>query len=201
VRNPQRADREIPLSVRASVQQRLLALGAQERAILEQASILGRSFDLGLLCNVAACGPTKVLKALQKARALQLLDEDFEGEVFHFRHALTREAVSAELLSAQRRAAHARIVAALEGFGDAGTGSTLSQLAYHAHEAALMHKSLLYNERAGAAAMAVFAYDEAIRCFARALQAAGSNGCVERSKYAVVRVSGETLSFLAPWNS
>ncbi|MGA8574311.1 MAG: AAA family ATPase [Candidatus Cybelea sp.] len=175
VRNPHEGEPEIPLSVRASVRQRLLALGVWERAILEHASILGRSFDLGLLCNITESDAVTVLNALQKARALQLVDEDCESEGFHFRHALTREAISGELLGAQRRAVHARIVEALEASSDAGADGNLTNLAYHAHEARLTDKSLRYNERAGAAAMGVFAYDEAIGCFARALQAAGSD--------------------------
>jgi predicted ATPase len=91
IRNPG-SPSEIPLSIRASVQQRVLLLRDAERNVVEHAAILGRSFDLTLLRRVAGCSADLALRALQSARALQLIDQEADdGGEFYFRHALTRE--------------------------------------------------------------------------------------------------------------
>ena len=102
----------VPESFAESVRARLAEVAPGERRVLEAAALLGRSFDWQLLAAAADAPPGVVSAALERAVASQLLTVD--GEVFRFRHALTREAVAAGLLPMARRSLAAAALAAVE---------------------------------------------------------------------------------------
>ncbi len=90
----------VPGSVLSSVELRLEALGDDVRRLLVGAAVQGRSFDWRL--TAAACGldePSATGRLREAVRA-QLLA--VEGAGFRFRHALTRDAVLAAALPAER---------------------------------------------------------------------------------------------------
>lgn len=102
----------VPESFAETVRARLAGFGPGERRVLAAAALLGRSFDWQLLAAAAGVAPGDVPAALERAVGSQLLTVD--GEVFRFRHALTREAVAAGLLPPARRSLAAAALAAVE---------------------------------------------------------------------------------------
>jgi DNA-binding CsgD family transcriptional regulator len=102
----------VPESFAESVRARLAVFAPDERRVLEAAALLGRSFDWQLLAAAADVAPGVVSAALERAVASQLLTVD--GEVFRFRHALTREAVAAGPLPPARRSLAVAVLAAVE---------------------------------------------------------------------------------------
>ena len=76
------------------------ALDADARQVLAAAAVLGRRFDWELLPGVAAVDGAAAVESLRRAVDAQLVTVD--GQRFRFRHALTREAVLAELLPPER---------------------------------------------------------------------------------------------------
>lgn len=89
----------VPLSLADAVRRRCAALTPPVRELLVLAAVVGRSTDPALLAAATGTGADEVVAALNPARAAQLLAED---EPCTFRHALTREALLAGVLPAQR---------------------------------------------------------------------------------------------------
>jgi DNA-binding CsgD family transcriptional regulator len=90
----------VPASFAGSLRSRLDALDADSRQVLAAAAVLGRRFDWDLLPGVAAVDAATAVGSLRRAVKAQLVTVD--GQRFRFRHALTREAVLAELLPPER---------------------------------------------------------------------------------------------------
>ncbi len=161
------AGRHLPGTIRAAVMERLQPLKENDRRIIAQAAVIGRRFALGLLCATVDERAEAVLAALQRARDLQLVDEE-AGDSFRFRHALTREAIYDGFLTAQVRPLHRKIALVLGAAKD--PNDHLESLAYHWWAAGDRERGALYNELAGDAAGAVFAHDDAIASYERGLQ-------------------------------
>ncbi len=102
----------VPRSFADGVRLRLAALGDDERLVLHAAALLGRQFDWRLLPAATGLDAGLVADALEHGVGAQLLAVN--ADVFRFRHALTREAVAAELLPPRRVTLAARALAALE---------------------------------------------------------------------------------------
>ncbi|HEU5267595.1 MAG TPA: AAA family ATPase [Jatrophihabitans sp.] len=102
----------VPRSLHESVLARLRRLDPAGRRAVGAAATLGRQFDWDLLPGVAGLDGTAAVEAMRAAIAEQLIVVDGPG--FRFRHALTREAVLAQLLPPERRAFSARALASVE---------------------------------------------------------------------------------------
>lgn len=162
---------ELPISIRASIVERLRGFAPDERAVVDRAAVLGLRFDPHVLARMMKVDVDAILPALRKARDANLIvEEDAERIRFRFRHALTRQAVYDELLLFDARRTHRSILETLESF--AADDDHLEELAYHAWEARDKEKTLRYNERAAEAAFALHALPEAQLGYERALGAA-----------------------------
>lgn len=126
-------DPTVPASLRASIQQRLAALDGTARRVLDAAALLGRQFDWELLPGIAEVDGRAVVDAMRAAVTSQLIEP--VGDEFRFRHALTREAVLADLLPPDRRALAARAWPAIER-AHPGLPGASNQLAADLAEAA-----------------------------------------------------------------
>ncbi len=105
-------------------------LDPQIQRIVEAAAVLGHRVPFDLLATVTGTGEDALIAALLELVTRGVLVESGEDE-FSFRHALVREAISAQLLGRQRRRLHE---AALEALLAAG-GSDPAMLAHHARAA------------------------------------------------------------------
>ena len=90
----------VPASLRESIRRRLTALDRTARRVLDAAALLGRRFDWELLPGIAEVDGRDVVEAMRAAVAEALVV--VEGDGFSFRHALSREAVLADLLPPDR---------------------------------------------------------------------------------------------------
>ncbi|MDQ6941426.1 MAG: AAA family ATPase, partial [Candidatus Eremiobacteraeota bacterium] len=158
--------RRLPESIRATMMARLRPLDENDRRVVAQAAVIGRRFDLALLCETLAADRSTVIAGLHRARDLQLLDEEPDDR-FRFRHALTREAIYDNFLTAQVRPLHRKIALALEAVDEAHR--SVEGLAYHWWAAGDRERGVHFTELAGDAAGAVFAHNDAIAWYERAL--------------------------------
>lgn len=159
----------LPLSVRAAVLDRCSALDDEERAILTQAAVFGRYFETAFLADLTGHTRERVIATLRKARDLQLIVEEPGNDLeFSFRHALVREALHSELLTAEVRPLHVRIAEHLETLP--ASDERVQQLAYHWWAARMTEKATAANERAGDSAIARLAYEDAARLYERAIE-------------------------------
>lgn len=104
----------VPLTFSDSMRRRLTALGEPTRAVLLAAAVLGRRFDWSLLPAIAGLSEEEVLTALHAAVDAQIVSVDPGEGTFRFRHALSRDAVMAELLPPERARLSQRALEAVE---------------------------------------------------------------------------------------
>ncbi len=102
----------VPSSFADTVRVRLAGLAGDELRVLQVAAVVGRHFDWRLLPAATGLAAGVVTVALGRGVGLQLLT--VQGEEFRFRHALTRDAVVAELLPPARAKLADRALAAVE---------------------------------------------------------------------------------------
>ena len=165
-----RDDELMPLSVRTTLLERLRPFEGDDRRIISQAAVIGRTFTLDLLAAVTDADPESLVPILRRGRDFQLIEE-LEPNLFRFRHGLTREAICGDFLRTELRPLHRRIALTLEN-APAGERS-IEALAYHSWAAGEAELSTRYNERAGDLARKVHAYDDAIAFYDRALEPDG----------------------------
>jgi eukaryotic-like serine/threonine-protein kinase len=167
----------IPESVREVIGRRLRHLSDECNRLLAQASVLGREFDLDALAGVSGLG---------RGAILELLDEGIEARVvsevpgvigsMRFAHALVRDAAYHRLSRSRRVRLHRQVGEALEALYSSDLDAHLAELAHHFFESAAGgngEKAVDYARRAGAHAVAVLAYEEAVRLYEMALEALG----------------------------
>lgn len=161
---------KLPISIRASILERLQLLDESEREIVAYAAAFGYRFDMGSLGALTGRPSDEVARTLRRARNLNVVVADGETGRFRFRHGLTRQAIYEHVLDADTTTLHARVLALLES--TPGAERDFEELAYHAVRAGDRAKSRAYNERAGERALELRAFADAIACFERALDAA-----------------------------
>ncbi|HAF09197.1 MAG TPA: hypothetical protein DCK98_03845 [Chloroflexi bacterium] len=160
------SDLAIPVSIRDAVQQRLMGIPETARRVIQVAAVIGQRFEFDVLREVSGLDEEPVFDAVRAAIDAQLAAEEPESdrESYRFRHALSREAVVADLLSRERRILHRSVGEVLERRGP----DRVEELAYHFDEArdarAFRYHVLAAEEatRASAFARAVHHLDRAI---------------------------------------
>lgn len=163
-------DTPVPTSIRATIRERFGSLQPGERDVLLHAAVFGRRFSADVVATMLELDLRVVYNALRHARDLQLIVEE-EGEDddrFAFRHALTREAIYAEMLRAEARIVHGRLAALLA----ASPSVDPAEIAEHAWRARDAQSAAYWNERAGDEAAALYAYAVAARAYDRAFRSA-----------------------------
>ncbi len=166
----ERVRRDLPATVRATLLQRLRPFDDDERHVVTQAAVIGRTFALPLLATTLDTEPASLLPTLRRARDYQLIEE-LTPTTFRFRHGLTREAIYGTFLSAEIEPRHRAIAVALED--EPPERRSIESLAYHWWAAGDGKRGARYNEMAGDEAANVHAHDDAIAFYERGLDAKG----------------------------
>ncbi|MBI3521978.1 MAG: AAA family ATPase [Chloroflexi bacterium] len=166
-------DLAIPASVRLALQRRANTLFADERRALDVAAVIGQRFDFDLLQSVSGLDEPTLISALRALTAAQLILDEAGPDGDHrfaFAHALTRDAVLAQMLERERRALHGRVAVALEARGDAP--GRHEDLAYHFDHAGDTSRAAHHHDVAGREALRAFAFVGALRHFERVVELA-----------------------------
>jgi DNA-binding CsgD family transcriptional regulator len=176
----------LPASFAETVQARLDEMSEDDRRVLVTAAAAGRHFDWRLLAPATGLPDSRIIDALDRGIAAQLLA--VEGNGFRFRHALTAEAVFDSVIPPRRLASAGAMLAALDAGGDtAGRSDVAARLAERAGDAERAGQlNLATGEdalRRGALQAAVAALSSAVRLLP---DAAARDGAVERLVEALV---------------
>jgi ATP/maltotriose-dependent transcriptional regulator MalT len=163
---------DLPPSLRDVLLSRVDALGTDAQRLLRTASVAGRTVPERLLAEVTGFGEAELFAALREAVDNHLLLVEPGGRGYAFRHALTRDAVYADMLPGERVRLHAAYGAALARDGGlAGDQAALpAALAHHWYAALDLPRALPAAIDAAAHAMACYAPAEALRHLERALE-------------------------------
>lgn len=161
----------IPRSIADAVQQRSDHLSESARQLVVLAAVAGRRFDFAVLQQVTHHDEQQLLALMKELLAAQLVVEA-SAEQFAFRHALTRQAIYAQLLVRERKVLHRTIAETMESLYAGALEAHLADLAYHFSEAGVFEKALSYAQQAGETAQRLYAPRAAIEQYSRALDAA-----------------------------
>jgi len=163
----------IPPGVREVIGQRLRRLPAECRATLSLAAVLGREFAFDPLVQVTGGPEDAVLDALEQAlRARVLVEVPGNPDRLRFAHELIRDTLYGDLAAPRRLRLHRAVGEALEELYGDDRESHLAELAHHfaaARTTSDSAKAVAYARAAGDRALALFAYEEAVRLYALAL--------------------------------
>lgn len=162
----------VPEGVAEVVLRRVCQLSALASELLTAASVVGFTFQLGVIEEVLDAGPDEAIAAMEESVAAQLVLE-VAGDVdrFTFSHALIREVLYEQLTAASRVRLHYRVAQALERLSERESVNP-AELAHHyelARHIAGPAPSRRYSIAAGKHAAKRFAYEEAALHFRRAL--------------------------------
>src|SRR5262245_61410770 len=162
---------EVPATVQVILAARIDRLPADDKQLLQTASVIGKDVPFVLLHAVAEAAEEAVQRGLTHLQAAEFLYETrlFPDPEYTFRHALTHEVTYGTLLQERRKALHARIVGAIERFYPDRLTEHVERLAHHAVRAELWDGAVTYLHRAGGKALARSANREAVSCFEQAL--------------------------------
>ena len=181
---------EVPALVQGILQARLDRLDHPARETIAVAAVIGRRFGMPLLERVV--DPETLPGALSELQRLELIFEERRRPYpeYRFRHGLVQEAAYAGLTEADRQALHGRVGRALEELaGDDPSPSIYALLASHFTAADDAAKAVEYLLRAGDAARANYADQEAIRHYRRAREFLGRLGDDRRSRETLFKIA------------
>lgn len=163
----------LPDSLNGLLLARIDRLDEQARGVLRVASVIGQRIPFGVLHAVQASDRVALLRQLVHLdeEEITLLERTEPERVHMFRHALLQEVAYQSMLYARRRELHGRIGEYLEQRYGTDLDDYYGLLAHHYRLSDRRDKAIDYLLKAGHAARAVFANDEALQYYHWALEA------------------------------
>lgn len=120
---------DVPIGVRASVQERVARMSAGARAAAEAAAVLHLAVPVAVLTEVAGLPEADAMAAVDEVLEAGLLTE--RDGVVRFRHVLAAQAVHESVSLGRRRALHAAAATAVQGLRPVPLG----RVAHHLRQA------------------------------------------------------------------
>ena len=167
---------EIPPGIEAITQARIDNLTAQQRRLLCQAAVAGRSFWDGLVRELAGdeFAAHDLSTLVRRELVLPKQDTGLHGDIeYSFVHDITRDVAYRMLPEPRRVELHHRVASWMISQGATGP-EELAQVARHLELGGLRAEAAGYLAQAGDAAFGASAYPTAIGHYSRALDLAGS---------------------------
>jgi diguanylate cyclase (GGDEF)-like protein len=162
----------LPHSLEEIVREKIAALDAESRHLLEQASALGEDVPVSVLTGSSQLDENQVLQFLDRAEALGLVSLDFQrnDDVMRFLGKRVLEISYGAIDEGRRRALHEKVGAYQENLYQQRTLSSASLLAYHFKRSANQEKAQRYERVQRAYAQTLFDPEEAARYPAELLE-------------------------------
>jgi oligopeptide transport system substrate-binding protein len=193
----QLSEGELPLPPGASqaIQARVRGLDDQAQEALRLAAVLGREFDFDLLDIVWDRGEEATLEVLDLLLRRRLIEEGTGplGRDYAFTHHKIQEVIYAGIPRRHRGYAHAQVGAAMEGLYGPDTEALAGELAFHfeqarRHDKSLTDKAITYLLKAADRALGLYAHQEAVDDYRRALTLLKERGDYERAARTLMRL-------------
>ncbi len=179
----------IPAALRGALQARLDRLDGAARELITTAAVIGRTFGIPLLERLLP--RARLAATLSELQWLQLIVEERRGAAaeYRFRHGLVREAAYETLVESHRRELHRRVGEALQDLHRDAPAEVYGLLAHHFTEADEPEQAVEYLLKAGDAARAAYAEDDALELFTRALRFMERTGDDSRARPTLLRIA------------
>ncbi|HUG38223.1 MAG TPA: adenylate/guanylate cyclase domain-containing protein [Candidatus Limnocylindrales bacterium] len=188
------APADVPSSLQGVLLARVDRLPAAVRRVLQEAAVLGPVFEPRVLREVMA-DPAACDAALDHLREAELLEQGSSDRPLAFTHALVQEVVYQNVLVRRRTELHGRVGEVLERLrGERPSRlEDLEALGHHFGLSEEKRKGARYMVAAGEWARGVYANDDAIRHFERALDTLQHCDDVEAERLTVRERLGDLL--------
>lgn len=179
----------IPAALREALQARLDRIDVEARELISTASVIGRSFGLPLLELVLP--QARLLPTLSELQWLGLVVEERGGAApeFRFRHGLVQDVAYDALLEPARRDLHRAVGEALIELHRDSPAEVYGLLGRHFALADEPQRAVEYLLKAADAARAVYADQEAIELYRRALAFMDRAGDAERARETLLKIA------------
>ena len=185
-----------PESLRDVILARLAILPAQTCALLRQASVLGRNFDINSWRALAGYADEQMLAITQSAEDAGIVQVIRPGH-YRFQHALYREVLYGQLSRTERSDLHLAAATHFEQLRAGDAESVTAPLAYHYFEVAssgYSKKAVQFNREAAEYARGQRAYSESAKFLEQALLAFELNpGTNFQNKFSLLLALGSAL--------
>jgi class 3 adenylate cyclase/tetratricopeptide (TPR) repeat protein len=161
---------QVPAKVQTILAARIDRLPAEEKQLLQAASVIGKDVPFALLAAIAEQPDESLRHGLAHLQEAEFVYETqlFPDLEHTFKHALTHEVTYGSLLQERRCQLHARIVTALERLYADRLSEHVERLAHHALRGHLWDKAGRYSRQAGTRALDRSAAREALAHFEQA---------------------------------
>ena len=142
---------QIPATVQAVLAARIDRLAAEDKRLLQLASVIGKNVPLSVLRAIAETPEQDLQRGLAHLQAAEFLYETrlFPDAEYTFRHALTLEVAYGSLLHERRGELHARMVDTIERLYPDRLAEQAARLAHHAFRGEVWTKALTYLRQTG----------------------------------------------------
>ena len=169
----------VPASVRNVIQTRLDRLDEISRQVLGVAAVFRFPFHFSTVRRASGRGEDEVLDAFDRMLRAHLIKEvgmDVGGSIYDFNHDKIKEVAYQSMSGARQQWLHRRVGEALEREYADRLEEVVGRLADHFWEGGDREKALIYSIKAGEKARKLYANEEAITYYQRALELARDEG-------------------------
>jgi tetratricopeptide (TPR) repeat protein len=169
----------LPPRVEGVIGERIARLPESLRETLNVSSVMGYEFIAQVIARVQQVQELELVKNLSRELEKRYLLVFEQGEtkigkqflsIYRFTHAMTQQYLYDELSTGERRMLHGEIAETLETLSTDHIDQFTLQLARHYEEAGNAEKAIRYWTLAGGSAYQVYAQNEAIAAYTRALE-------------------------------
>ena len=164
---------EIPATVQDVLVARIDHLVAEDKQLLQTASVVGKDLPFDLLNAITELSEDALRNSLRRLQTAEFIYEMrvFPELEYTFKHALTHELAYHSLLGERRRTLHRQIVTAIEQLYADRLSEHIERLAHHAVRGEWWEKALDFLRQSGTKAASRSAYSDAAASLEQALVA------------------------------
>ncbi len=187
----------LPPRVEGVIEERIGRLGEEQRSTLRIASVEGEDFTAQVVAKVQQVSERHLLGMLSRElvkrhRLVCTWGEIKVGEHilsrYRFSHSLFQKFLYNDLSSGERRMLHGEVARVLEELYTGETEAIAVQLAHHYSEADQINQAVKYLQVAGDRARMVYAHQEAVEHYQRALRFLKERGDHEQASQVLMKL-------------
>jgi oligopeptide transport system substrate-binding protein len=180
----------IPATIQDVIMARVDSLPEGTKRLLQTVSVVGREFSYDLIKRLTGLAEQELLSHLSVLKDSELLYERgiYPQSTYVFRHALTQEVACNSLLFKRKKEIHEKIGKAIEALYPDRLEEQCELLAYHYSHSGNTDKAVDYLSQAGDRARGLYAHEEAIDCYKRALAFLKEQGKHEQAARALMKL-------------
>jgi len=163
---------QVPMSVRATIRQRIGRLHGECAQILSVTSVIGMQFSIDLLTKTTEYDENRLIELMESALKARLVEEKQVRDevVYVFADEQIRDFLYEEISLIRRRKFHLKVGQAIEELGQDYVKSHVDELAHHYIQGGDIVKAADYSVKAGDYAAKIYAHQEALKHYTNALE-------------------------------